>query len=310
MPVRTVLLFTLLATLVACRPERPTGKPPEPVVTAKPESTRDTVVARIADREITLGELDDRLNSLPVFVRMRYQGADRRREFLDAYVEYVVLGLAAEEAGYGKDPVVTEALKADMAERFLRDRVDLRLKTTDIPEDRVRAWYDAHVHEFRRPEQIRVSHLRVPDRATAEKLAFRARKRIEKTGGDPREVFAEVIKAAGAGGELGWFPRNDSSDGPEVVPEIAAAARELKDPFDVGAPVLASGGFHVLFLAERRPASDLSFDQAKARVVTTLMEAEREARRAALVAELRGRAAVTIDEEAVRRVAAASKETP
>lgn len=308
---RVMAILTVILGLSACKPARPTGRIADSVVqVARPEKARDWVVARVGQREVTFGELEDVLESLPVFVRMRYQAPERRRDFLEAYVQFLVLGLAAEAEGYGDDPVVLERLKGDLVDRFLQERVDLKVKTTDIPEAQVQAYFEAHPFEFKAPERKRIRHILLGDRPTAEKIAFRVRRTLEDVTGDPREAFGQFaqrhsIDAAtkGRGGELGLFPRlgDDGVDAPQAV---ADAAMSLTEPFQVSPVVEAPDGFHVLFLSGVMPPIDQTLDQARPRIVERLMDEERGRLREALLADLSRRAEVKVDEAVAARVVA------
>ena len=304
------VVLTLLAGLPGCKPERPVGRIDEAPVQAKPEKTRDWVVASIGDRDITFGELQDVLDSLPVFARMRYQSLERRRDFLEAYVQYVILALAAESEGYGKDPVVLERLKGDLVDRFLQERVDLKVKTTDIPEEAVQAWFEGHPFEFKAPARKHVAQVVLKDRATADTIGFRIRKTIESLDQNHREEFGRFAARYSAdpatkdkGGDLGLFPRlgDEPAGAPEVVVEAVATLSGL---FEVSAPIEAPDGFHVLFISGMVSAIDETLDQARPRIVERLMAESRDRLRASLVADLSRRVAVRVNPDVAAAVAA------
>lgn len=308
------VVLTLLAGLSACKPERPTGKIDQaPLQVARPETTRDWVVAAVGDRDITFGELQDVLDSLPVFARMRYQSLERRRDFLEAYVQYVVLALAAEAEGYGKDPVVLERLKGDLVDRFLQERVDLKVKTTDIPDAAVRAWYDGHPFEFKAPARKRISQIVMKDRAIGETIAFRVRRTIETLGDGNREAFVTFVDQFSTdpvtkdrGGDLGLFPR--LGDEPAGVPEaVVAAVSTLDGLFQVSGLIEAPDGFHVLFVSGMVPAIDETLDQARPAIVERLMGVARDQLRASLVADLSGRVGVKVNPDVAAVVVAEVK---
>jgi parvulin-like peptidyl-prolyl isomerase len=287
-----------------------------PAAAREQAESREVVVARIGAREITLGEVQDRLDSLPVFVRMRYQSAERKLEFLEAYVQFQVLALAADAEGLGAAPSTRDALKTDLAERFLREQADATVKTTDIPEERVVEYFRTHPDEFSRPEQSEVLGIRVKDKALAEKVAFRARRKVEGGGADARPLFVELVEKHSddeatrrAGGEYGRFPRLPSE--PRKVPAaVEEAASKLTAPGDLAGPIEAEDGFHVLFAARRVPAVEQTLDSARTQIVSTLMDARRAQVRRELIDGLVARAGVTIDEAAFRKVAGLEDKQP
>ncbi len=307
----SMIVLAVLGASFACKPDRPSGGISEaPVTVERTEKFRDWVVARVGDREITYGEMDDMLESLPVFARMRYQTSDRRSEFLEAYVQYVVLGLASESDGYGRDPVVLERLKKDIVDRFVKDNVYLKVRTTDIPDQLVREYFDSHSYEFKAPARTRLSHLRVQDRVVAERLAYRCRKRFENFSGDIGEAFTQYVQrysddvsTKANGGDIGLFPRVGNQ--PQGVPEaVVEAGLKLTELFQVSPAVEADDGFHVLLRTGSVGAIDETFAQARPRIVDILMDVERGRLRAVLLADLSRRMDVKVNEDVVARVVA------
>ena len=304
----------LILATASCKPVKPTDRPPEPAPThAKKATARDVVIARIGPREITYGDLEDRLSALPVYVRVRYQAPERKLELLDSWLQEEVLALAAQRGGYGSDPAVVDALKNDLVERFVRDRVDPRVRTTDIPAEKVEAYYREHADDFHRPEQAEVLQLVVHDAALADRLAFRARRLIEGDDADGIAKFRELVQrfsedatSKAAGGLLGRFPRlaSDPRRAPAAVEGAAATMYALKQVSD---PIAgAEGAFHVLFLATRHPAVDQPLEQARPRIVATLMENERERLRRELIDATVQAADVRVDESVMRQVVASA----
>jgi len=308
--VPTFAVVGLLALGASCRPERPSARPPEKVPEARTDSQRDTPVARIGTRLITYGEVDDLLSRLPVHSRARYQSAEGRLEFVEAYVQSQLLATEAAKAGYASDPVVVDRIRTDLAARYLREHADREVRVADIPDEDVRRYYDEHLGEFVRPAQRRILHLRVADEARARRLARRAQVLCGLAGvaGDREfsRIATEVTEdesTRASGGDLGWLPRPGGA--PSGLPaEVEKAAMALGEVLDVSGPVRAPDGWHVLFLSGLRDAEGKSLEQARPRIVALLLERERERRRRALSERLVAAAGVVVDEEAARKVPA------
>lgn len=311
--IRAIPTFAVIAFVglgASCKPERPAVRPPERPPEARTDSQRDIPVARIGTRLITYGEVDDRLSRLPVHSRARYQSAEGRLEFVEAYVQSQLLATEAAKAGYATDPVVVDRIRTDLAARYLREHADASIRVADIPEEDVRRYYDEHIGEFVRPAQRRVLHFRVADEARARKLARRAQVLCGLAGvaGDREfsRIATEVTEdeaTRASGGDLGWIPR--PGDAPSGLPtEVEKAAMALGEVLDVSGPIQAPDGWHVMFLSGLRNAEEKSLDQARPRIVALLMERERETRRRALSERLVAAAGVVIDEGAVRKVPA------
>lgn len=306
LPLLTVAAALALAMVAfACKPDRPSGQRTEHRIEKKVSAVEETVVARIGERTITFGELEERLEALPVHSRMRYRSTERKLEFLESYLQFQVLALVAESQGYARHPDVLDALKNDMVERYLRTEVDLKVKTTDVPESDIVAYYESRTWEFVRPAQGRFQHLRVQDEALAKKLAFRIRHILESTNRDPVEEFAEFVSVHSddestreSGGDIGLLPRV-GPDSPAVPEAVERAAVGMNTPLTISPVVQADDGFHVLFLTEMRPAIDLSLDQARPRIVAHLMDEIRMQRRRELAGRLRDEADVRVDKAAL-----------
>jgi len=311
--IRPFLLVTMLCILVTvnCKPGKPSvGARGTPVSAEQDEDM--AVVARIGDRDITIAEIKERLDAMPVYVRLRYRSKERRREFLESYVQFQVLALEAQRAGYGTDPEVVDILKSEVVGRFLSDRVNSRVSSDDISDQQVESWYESHHHHFNRPRQVRVSHVLVKDHDMASKVLFRAKKLCHRPGADPREEFSKLViehsedeATKNSSGDIGLFPRV-GTDTREVPPEVEDGAEGLEDPFELSELIEADDGFHILFVYATVPPVDKSLDNARAEIVPLLMERERERLRGEFIRGLMDEAEVKIDRDAVERVIEAS----
>ncbi len=302
----------VLVTMAGCRPDRAAlaRQVPAAVSSTEGASADSPVVARIGNRAIRFDEVTANLDALPVFVRMRYQSPERRLEFLEAFIEFQVLALAASSEGLGSDPLVVDELKRDLVSRYLRENVDSTLRVSDIPESEVTEWYESHQYRFRHPAQNRVSRIVVADEREARRLAFRASEMVRSATGDPIDAFSALVKPPWVAVEgalkvedLGFLP--DVSGSPSVVPPaVADAGAAMTELFSVAGPIQAGDGWSVLFLAARRPAADVGIDQARTEIASLILEDRRVKARRALAASLRAGRTVSVDESVLAEIAA------
>ena len=212
---------------------------------------------------------------------MRYKSPERRLEFLEAYVEFQVLALAAAAEGLGSDPKVVDVLKRDLASRYLIENFDLKQRTTDISEDVIREFYDSHPWVFSHPAQNHVFRILCSDRTQAAKVAYRVRSLVESATGDPLDVFREHVARSSVdpaafrtSGDIGIYPSAGGSSA-SVPVQVAAAAEALDTLHQVSDPVEAPDGWSVLFLARQIPPVSKDIDQARAEIAGMILDARR-----------------------------------
>src|SRR5262249_34284751 len=150
------------------------------------------VVANVGDETITADEVRQRLNETSPFLRARYNTLDRKKEFLENMIRNELLAQEAVRQGYDKSPAVREQMKRAMVQELIRHQLDSKLSGTDIPDEELKKFYDAHIDEFVKPERARVLHIFLPakdakERAEAHKRAAALLKDI-----DAREKKGEV----------------------------------------------------------------------------------------------------------------------
>ncbi len=311
------------AVVVGCRPERPDAR--QAGVTAPARSQGpvleragedEPVVAEVGGYAVRLSEVRRHLEELPVFVRMRYQSPESRREFLESWVEFMALTWAAREEGLDRDPRVVDALKSEVASRYLRDRVDASVTTRDAPEEWVRSYYEQHRHEFVRPEQREVRQVVVREPDLARRVAFRARKRAAATSADPLEEFTRLVRAHSqdarsreADGVIGRFPWVDPG-GPPIPSSVAEVATGMQSLFEVAGPVPSPEGYHILFVSRVYQPINQGLEEARPSIVERWMKTERERLRRERIEAILAGARVEVDEAVAAEVRAGAVPRP
>jgi peptidyl-prolyl cis-trans isomerase D len=136
----------------------------------------------------------------------------------------------------------------------------------------LKSYYNAHVDEFRVPEEVKVRHILVstppagPDGKVEPKAVETARTKAEdilkKVKGGAN--FADIAKkssddpgSAKEGGELGWIGRG------RTVPEFEKAAFSLA-PGQISDLVQSTFGFHIIQVEEKHTPHVKSLDEVKA----------------------------------------------
>ena len=178
---------------------------------------------------------------------------------------------------YGRD---FEKVKQDVRTGLLRNRfMEMQWKgKTDVTEDEAKKYYDQNPKRFEMPEQIRASHILIkfdtPESSTDPNAAkAKAKAKIEGLLKQIREGadFAELAKAnsvcpsAPDGGDLGFFPRG------KTTPAFGKVAFELKVG-QVSDIVETEYGYHIIKVTDHKDAGVVSFEQAKADIISQLTE--------------------------------------
>jgi tetratricopeptide (TPR) repeat protein len=107
------------------------------------------VVAKIRDRKITMGELENEIEKLPPSVQSQFKGREGKLGFLQNYIGSELLYHTALRRGLDKDKDVREGVsqfeKQMMINRLLSEEIpqDLEISQNDI-----KLYYDAHQDEF------------------------------------------------------------------------------------------------------------------------------------------------------------------
>ena len=161
--------------------------------------------------------------------------------------------------------------ETELVKTFVTTRLEPQVS---VSESDVLAFYNANPEMFARPDMVRASHILIrllPNSTTADKKEARnrataAHQRVV-AGEDFAVVAREVSDGSNAadGGDMGFFAQDS------MVPALADAAFALQ----VGAisdVIETQFGFHILKLMEKRPASKMSFEEARAPVKQLLIE--------------------------------------
>ena len=166
-----------------------------------------------------------------------------------------------------------EQIKEDLRERLARNQF---METQwagkiNITEDDARKYHESKPEQFKIPEQVRVSHILIKLEQGVD--PNQARTRIEgllkqiKDGAD----FAELAKAnsdcpsAPKGGDLDFFPRG------KTTPAFEKVAFELQVG-QISDVVETEYGFHIIKATDHEDPSDVTFKQAKEKIIEQLTE--------------------------------------
>jgi peptidyl-prolyl cis-trans isomerase C len=272
--------------------------------TAAKNSPTDTIV-KVNGTIITRAEMDRAMKVLSAQNQMGQQ-APASKSAEDAVIDQLVsaellyqagskLGVpdldkqVADKTAQGKSKFKTEAEyenalnSAGLTPKALEDllRKDIVINNlvvkeivpkVTVSETDAKKFYDENIDKFKRPEQIKASHIlcKVDPKASAEEK----KKAKEKAASLLKEIkggkdFAELAKtnsdcpSSKQGGDLGLFGKG------QMVPTFETAAFALK-PGEVSDVVETQFGYHIIKVTEKKDAGSAKFEEVKDRIMDYL----------------------------------------
>lgn len=274
------------------------------------------VLLKVNGREVSHGEFQERFaKSLPQDQQL---GAEERaeleraflvrivdRELILAEAERLAVSLTAAElaaaeaearSGYPEEEF-RAGLKArgldekdwrrELEESLLMEKV-ARLTVYDkieVSDDEVAAYYREHAEEFAQPEQVRARQILVADEAEGQRLLAELR-----AGADFGELARRhsLSPDGEEGGDLGFFAQE------EMPPEIDTAVWGMATG-DLSGLVRSEYGYHLFQVLERRPALQLSLEEAREKIRARSRERAEEEAYQEWLRGLREQAAISIN---------------
>ncbi|HWV37404.1 MAG TPA: peptidyl-prolyl cis-trans isomerase [Vulgatibacter sp.] len=289
------------ASLVAC------GQKAEEKAEGAAEKKAGDVVASLGDITITVDELKAKMDEQAPFIRARYDTTERKREFLDNMIRFELLAQEAKRRGFENDPEVQSAMKKTMVQKLMRAEFDDSKDVGEIPESELRAFYDANITDYVKPERARMSHVffaaakNDPNRAKVRAEANKALAALKAKDAD-KNAFAELAKTRSddnaskrAGGDLSFKTKEELTEAWGA--EVTKAAFELKEIGDLASVVETEKGFHLVKLTGRQNALDRPFDSVKNQIMSRLSREKRTKAFDAFVEGLKENAKVEVNEE-------------
>jgi peptidyl-prolyl cis-trans isomerase C len=260
------------------------------------EQAKEPLVV-IGDTTITVGDFAEQLADKSPYLRARYASPERRRELLEELVRFELLAREAKRRGLDQSEEVQRTKRQLMVQQMMKAEFEDKVQLSDISDDDIKAYYDAHRDEFHKPAQVRASAILVKDEAKARKLLTQLSDKP-----DDDELFRQLATTQNddamlkeRAGDLQFFSRpSERVEGDPVLPDaVAEAAFKLSEIGDLAPePVKTANGFYIVKLTGKRKELARTLDQARRPIQHKLWRERREAAIQGFVAELRKKAAI------------------
>ncbi len=253
--------------------------------------TPDAVVAEWRGGRLTAAEAfsADELKMYSAFAPGR--AAEKLESTLRSAVNTALVREEARERKIAEIPSVAETV-AKREEKLMEEVLYSKhvLKNVKVEEGEVRQAYEAQKAKLMLPERRRVAHIAVATEHEAKDL----RERLVSG-----ELFAELLKSltldtesVKTGGDLGWIEKG------KVV--------EMYDPlFELphggfSQPIQSEKAWHIVTVTEIAPEHPLSFEEAKERLRTNLLEKKKHDARAVWIEKLREASDIRVEERGMK----------
>ena len=222
-----------------------------------------------------------------------------KREVLDEVVDQTLLYDEGLRQGIDEDPKIRKMVVNTLLKRDVYGTVD----PSEITEDELRAYFDAHREDFVVPEKVQIKRIliKVTDTVSSAEARAKAEDLRDDVARNPRS-FKSLAQEhsqgpyARRGGDLGFVGMKGK---PGVPQEIIEAAFAL-DKGDVSDVIETDDGFSVLYVPNRRDRVERTFDQMRGSVLRKVKSDRYNELYEVYVDRLSRDAVVGIDEEALQ----------
>ncbi len=213
-----------------------------------------------------MADLDKALAQLPELLRREFETPEGRLQFVREYVAREILFRKGQRLGYDRDPKCREAMQALGKQLVIGRVVEEELKqVVRVDPDDVRRYYEANRERYKVPARLKLSVMRLADRAAADAAAQRL-----ASG----EAFAAVASEVstheptkGRGGEVDGLVSEGGAIADVNAPEqLWEAVRRAGMP-GTTEPVEADGAWWIVRVSEVAEPEDIpSFETIRSRV--------------------------------------------
>ena len=192
------------------------------------------------------------------------------------------------------DMLKTEARSSMAIQKMLEETLAGKIAVTP---QQAQDFYDKNPDQFKRPEQVRASHILITVPQGADVAAKAAAKRKAegvlkqvKAGGDFAALAKDNSQDPGSavnGGDLGFFQRG------QMVPPFDEAAFTMK-PGSTSDLVETQFGYHIIRVMEKKEAGTVTIDEVRPQLEQYLQNVNRQREMQAFVDGLKAKGKVEI----------------
>jgi peptidyl-prolyl cis-trans isomerase C len=279
-------------------------------ITRAEDSTKDSpdalVIAKVGDREIVFGDLNELIKMMPPSYQAMFRTNDQITKLLERQIDNILFAQEARRLKLDQDPTVRykieEFTKGILTQALIDTSVN---KSVTVTDGDIEEYYNKHQDEFQVPEKIKVSHILIavaPDAPENEKKEKKAQAEEilakVKAGEDFSALakkYSEDTKTKNKGGLLGFFSKGSKD------PELEKAAFNLKKD-EVSNLILTAKGYHIVKLLDKKEAKTKSLEESKNRISNKLQQQKRNEAVTKLLEDLKSKTNVVIYDDVIKKI--------
>lgn len=277
------------------------------------ESGDEKTVARVDGSAITADDLARYFEARPIAAKIEAGIKSAVESRLEEMITAEALYNEAVRLQMDRDPEIRQTLRQLLIQKLLDEQVIKPVWERDITQDELQKYYNDHIDEFIRPEQVRLAdiYIMLPEDATAEmrdekhRAAKEAFSEVQTREG--RFVFGEALAkysdqpADYALGDTGFFDREGSPIG--LDKNVVKAAFQLSKNGEIYDKVIeTASGFHVIMLTGKRSSVKRSLEEVTQQLERRIRGEEVTRKRDEYIQSLRGQAEVRVDEQVLEEI--------
>jgi len=234
----------------------------------------DEVIVSQGGASVTYADVDAYMQRMPESDRPGFSDSPTRIEtMLRGLLLDKQLAIQARERHLDKDALVQKQVSQAVDMALARARTQEFISTLKKPDFAMQAKEEflTHKADYSFPQQANVEHILIKDEgreaAAAQELAEEV---LAKAKAQPDQFQALVEQYSEDPSKAQNHGRVQNAGSNDYAPAFAEAARSLKKVGDISGIVRTPFGLHVLKLVEIVPPRQLSFEDAKSRIIERL----------------------------------------
>jgi len=295
---RLVLSGAVVAALITAAPSRAEPDAGAPNADA---ARRARVAVRVGSYAVTVGELEDKLATIPPF-QISTLGASRDA-VVHAYVDQVIvrdllLAVGAEERGLPTEEPTKFLLARARSNATLRAAHAPLPSVAAVPESDVKKYYEENLSRFDSPERVNIWRILCKSESEATSVLDAAKRDSSIAKYDDLAREHSIDKATNLrGGNLGFVGPDGASNeaGLKVDPAVVRAALTAKDGELVPRPIPEGSAFAVVWRRATVPASKRTLEESTPQIRATIYRERIERIEKDLIADLRAKHVKDVD---------------